>query len=86
MNWISGSRNCLAGIILRWGPSMNVEEIEEAIAQLPPCDLAELMAWLQEFHAQAWDKQMEEDVEAGRLDALLAEVEEEYGAGLARPR
>jgi hypothetical protein len=25
-----------------------------------------------------WDKQIEEDLEAGRLDAVLAEVDEEY--------
>jgi hypothetical protein len=32
-----------------------------------------------------WDKQIEEDLEAGRLDAMLAEVDEEYQAGLGQP-
>jgi hypothetical protein len=32
-----------------------------------------------------WDKQIEEDLEAGHLDALLAEVDEEYEAGLSQP-
>jgi hypothetical protein len=50
---------------------MTIKEIEAAITQLPAQELAELMAWLQEYHAQAWDKQIEDDLEAGRLDALL---------------
>ena len=38
-----------------------------------------------EDEAQLWDKQIEEDLETGRLDALLAEVDDEYEAGLAQP-
>lgn len=64
---------------------MTVTEIESAIAQLPPAELAQLMTWLQEYHVQAWDKQIEEDLEAGRLDAILAEADKEYKAGLAKP-
>jgi len=64
---------------------MSVTEIESAIAQLPARDFAELMAWLQEYHERAWDKQIEDDLEAGRLDTLLAEVNEEHRQGLARP-
>ncbi len=59
---------------------MTVTEIESAIAQLPPKELAQLMIWLQEYHAQVWDKQIEEDLEAGRLDAILAEVDKEHKA------
>lgn len=64
---------------------MSVKEVEIAIAQLSPKELSELMAWLEEHHAQMWDKQIEEDLGAGRLDALLAEVNEEYEAGLSEP-
>jgi len=32
-----------------------------------------------------WDKQIEKDLKVGRLDALLAEVDQEYEAGLAQP-
>ena len=64
---------------------MTIQEIEGAITQLPAKELAELMAWLQEYHMQAWDKQIEDDLEVGRLDALLAEVDKEYEAGLAQP-
>jgi hypothetical protein len=64
---------------------MSVKEIEVAITQLSIDDLADLMAWLEEYHAQVWDRQIEEDLESGRLDALLADVDEEYEAGLAQP-
>jgi hypothetical protein len=64
---------------------MTIKEIEAAITQLPAKELAELMAWLQEYHVQAWDKQIEDDLEAGHLDTLLAEVDKEYEAGLAQP-
>ena len=47
--------------------------------------VAELMAWLEEHHAQVWDRQIEDDLETGRLVVLLAEVDDEYEAGLAQP-
>jgi hypothetical protein len=65
---------------------MNVAEIGSAITQLPPKELAELMAWLLEHHQHVWDKQIEDDLDAGRLDTLLAEVDKEHEAGLARPQ
>ena len=64
---------------------MSVKEIEAAIVQLPVQDVAELMAWLAEHHAEVWDKQIEYDLDSGRLDALLAKVDQEYEAGLAKP-
>ena len=64
---------------------MGIKQIEKAIAQLPAEDLAELMSWLEDYHAQIWDKRIEEDLDAGRLDALLDEVDQEYEAGLSQP-
>jgi hypothetical protein len=65
--------------------SMDIKQIEAAILELPAKDLSELMAWFQDHCAQVWDRQIEEDLEAGRLDHLLAEVDKEYEAGLAQP-
>ena len=64
---------------------MSVKEIEEAITQLPPNELIELVSWWNEYQNDAWDRQMAEDADSGRLDALLAEVDKEYDAGLAKP-
>jgi len=64
---------------------MSVTEIEAAISELTSKDLDELIGWLAEYHAKIWDRQIEEDLEAGRLDAVLAEVDKEYEAGRAEP-
>lgn len=54
---------------------MSVAEIEAAISKLPRCEFAELMSWLQQFEADAWDRQIEDDLAAGRLDRLISEAE-----------
>jgi len=64
---------------------MGVKEIETAITQLSAKDVAKLAGWIKDYQAQLWDKQIEDDLEAGRLDALLAKVEKEYEAGLSQP-
>lgn len=64
---------------------MTLVELQSAIAQLSAEDLATLAEWLQSYHEQVWDKQIESDLDAGRLDKLLAEVDREREAGLARP-
>ena len=51
-----------------------IEEIEDAIRQLPEDDLVALRAWFAEFDAAAWDRQFERDVADGRLDALAEEA------------
>lgn len=67
---------------------MSVQEIETAITRLSDHDVAELLAWLEEYHAQLWDEQIEHDAEAGRLDTLLEQVDKEYESsfGLVRTR
>jgi hypothetical protein len=51
-----------------------VLEIESAISKLSREELSTLRAWFKEFDAKAWDRQFEEDVKAGRLDALADEA------------
>lgn len=64
---------------------MSVEEIEHAITELSPEELAELSAWFADYQAKVWDEQIERDLDEGRLDALLEKVDEEYEAGEASP-
>lgn len=47
-----------------------LKDIEKAVSQLSPQDLREFRHWFAEFDAEAWDKQFEKDVSAGRLDEL----------------
>jgi hypothetical protein len=62
---------------------MSVQEIESAVTQLSTKELTELLAWLGKYHESIWDMKIEEDLEAGRLDTVLAEVDQEPEAGLA---
>ena len=71
--------------LARYNNSMSFKEIEAAIIGLPAKEVTELMSWLAEHHAQVWDKQIEYDLDSGRLDALLAEVGKEYEAALVQP-
>ena len=64
---------------------MSVQEIETAIAQLPNPEVAQLAAWLEEYLADLWDRQIEADALAGRLDALGREADREFEAGRCRP-
>ena len=64
---------------------MDIKEIESAIAQLPPSELAELAKWFEQFQAQVWDEQLEQDVAAGRLDALLNQAEQDFEQGRCEP-
>ncbi len=58
-----------------------VKEIASAIAHLPLQELARFRAWFDEFDAQAWDKQIEEDVQAGKLDELADHAIKDHQAG-----
>lgn len=51
-----------------------VTEIEAAISKLSRKDLVAFRDWFKEFDAEAWDRQFEEDVKAGKLDALAEEA------------
>ncbi|MDH4088388.1 MAG: hypothetical protein OEV27_06810 [Nitrospira sp.] len=47
-----------------------VEAIEQQIEKLSPEELAAFRSWYAAFDADAWDRQFEIDVNAGKLDAL----------------
>lgn len=51
-----------------------LNEIEQAVSQLSPEDLAAFWAWFAEFDSELWDQQFEEDVNTGRLDDLAAKA------------
>ena len=51
-----------------------VQEIEKAIKQLSSKELAQLKQRIDDYEWEQWDKQLENDVRAGRLDALAQEA------------
>ena len=58
-----------------------VAEITGAVRRLPKRELAKFRKWFAEFDAAAWDREFEEDVAAGRLEALAREALRDAGAG-----
>lgn len=64
---------------------MTITEIEQAVTKLSEKELAMFREWFDEYYAELWDKQIEEDAKAGRLDKFIAEANEEYNAGLSKP-
>jgi hypothetical protein len=62
-----------------------LKALEEAVAALDPSALAEFRRWFAEFDAAAWDRQLEADHTAGKLDALLTEAEDDYRSQPRRP-
>lgn len=60
---------------------MGIQEIEKAISELSPEELARFRAWYAEFDAQVWDEQLEADAQTGKLRNLAEKSLEEYQAG-----
>ena len=66
-------------------PFMSLAEIKTAVDRLSPKEFAELIAFLRERDEDAWDKQLEEDVAAGKLDYLANKADADFEAGRCTP-
>lgn len=62
-----------------------IQEIEEAIANLPREDFLRLRERIQERFDDQWDEQFEKDVAAGRLDRFGEQALAEHRAGRSTP-
>jgi len=58
-----------------------LQEVETAVRHFTAEDLARFRAWFLDYDAEVWDRQLEEDIRAGRLDALAEEALQEHRAG-----
>lgn len=58
-----------------------VESLESEVWKLNPEELAAFRDWFADYDWQAWDRQIERDSAAGRLDALAAEALAEFERG-----
>ena len=61
-----------------------LEQLEKQIKNLPPAELAKFRAWFSEFDHLVWDKQIEADAKAGKLDGVVAQALSDFKAGKAR--
>jgi len=58
-----------------------LEQIEREIQTLSNEEFAELRVWVLERDWEEWDRQIERDAEAGKLDRLFAEAQEAHRQG-----
>ena len=63
---------------------MTVEDIAKAVAKLPPDQLAEFRVWFEEFDAARFDRKIEHDAKAGKLDTLADQAMDDFRTGRAR--
>ena len=61
-----------------------VETIESQVKKLSPSELRQFREWFIEFDSDAWDRQIEQDAAAGKLDELAAEALDDYARGRAK--
>ncbi len=61
-----------------------VQRLEREIKQLSPSELAAFRNWFNEYDSVEWDKQIEQDAVAGRLDKLPGKALADHKAGRTR--
>ncbi len=63
---------------------MTIEDLEKAVAKLPPDQFAKFRAWFEALDAARFDQKIERDAKAGRLDGMADEAIDDYRKGRAR--
>ena len=62
-----------------------LDDIKQSIAALGYDEFWALATWFNELQNKRWDREMEADAKAGKLDRLIAEALEDHRAGRTRP-
>ena len=63
---------------------MGILELKNAVRTLPPGELSEFSAWLEELVADHWDAEFEADALGGKLDELGKAADADFEAGRCR--
>ena len=64
---------------------MTLQELESAVSQLPADQLTAFARWFEEYLADAWDRRIEADIQAGRLDEAARRADADFEAGRCKP-
>lgn len=64
---------------------MSIAEVKAIISQMPESEREDFARWFEEFQEDAWDRQIAADVKSGRLDAILARVDDDVETGRCIP-
>jgi hypothetical protein len=58
-----------------------VEELADKVQQLSPDELTAFRDWFRKYDSDEWDKEIEEDISAGRLESLADGAIADHKAG-----
>jgi hypothetical protein len=64
---------------------VSLNELENAVLQLPKADLAAFAKWFEQYMADEWDRRIEADALTGRLDAAGKQADDDFDAGRCTP-
>jgi hypothetical protein len=71
---MAGTSPAMTGVSTMTNPCyyilMTIEDLEKAVSNLPPDQLAKFRAWFDAFDAARLDEKIERDAKAGKLDRL----------------
>lgn len=60
---------------------MSITEIKKAVEKLSVNEQEELFEWVDELRENQWDKQIENDLDNGRLNDLIEQAKKEFKDG-----
>ena len=58
-----------------------IQELQSAVSRLSAQELARFREWFNEFDSEAWDRQIEKDVESGKLERHAGQAIADFRAG-----
>jgi hypothetical protein len=64
---------------------MSLPELESAVSSLSREQLSEFAQWFEEYLAEAWDRRIEDDIAAGKLEAAGRQADDDLQAGRCTP-
>lgn len=59
-----------------------IAEIQAAVRALPEEDFGAFSSWFEQYEQERWDRAIEKDSAAGKLDFLLQEARDARNAGV----
>ena len=62
----------------------SIEDIEKEITELPQDQLKRFRAWYEKFDSDAWDEQLETDINSGKLDTFADKAIVDHAAGKSK--
>ncbi len=64
---------------------MSAVELENAVQNLPPDELARFAEWFEQFVDNQWDEKIAADVAAGKLESVAQKADAHFEAGPCTP-